>query len=427
MADQLSASIARILSPKGTVAGAGFLVADRRVLTCAHVVAQALGLSPDLSDMPQIKVQLDLPLIALGRTLNARIVCWQPPRPDGGADLAGLELEGDLPAGAQSARLVRADDLWGHPFRVLGFPAGHDDGVWATGILRGRQASGWVQIEDVKESGYRIQPGFSGTPVWDEELDGVAGMTVAAESRPEIKAAFIIPADVLVKAWPELGERTSPPCPYRGLFAFREQDAPLFFGREAFVQRLVEAVQRKPLVAVIGPSGCGKSSAVLAGLLPHLRREADRLITSFRPGARPFHALAAALVPALEPHMSETERLIEIRRLAEALERGDLGLSEVAARILQKSPEAHCLLLVLDQFEELYTLCADPDMRRRFVDRLLEAVQVGREDRHSPDVKTGIRRMWPLSSPCAPISWETRWRIGPWPTPYRMPITFWDR
>ena len=386
MADQLSASIVRILTPKGTVAGAGFLVAERRVLTCAHVVAQALGLSLDLPEVPQVQVQLDLPLIALGRTLNARIVCWQPPRSDGGADLAGLELEGSLPTGAQPARLVKADDLWGHPFRVLGFPAGHDDGVWATGILRGRQATGWVQIEDVKESGYRVQPGFSGTPVWDEELDGVAGMTVAAESRPEVKAAFIIPADVLVKAWPELGEWTSPPCPYRGLFAFREQDAPLFFGREAFVHRLIEAVQRKPLVAVIGPSGCGKSSAVLAGLLPRLRREADWLIISFRPGARPFQALAAALVPMLEPHMSETERLIEIRRLAEAWERGDLSLSEVVARILQKSPEAHRLLLVVDQFEELYTLCADPEMRRRFADRLLEAVQAGRKDSHLPDV-----------------------------------------
>ena len=386
MADQLSASIVRILSLKGTVAGAGFLVADRRVLTCAHVVAQALGLAPDLLDIPQVQVQLDLPLIAKGRILNARVVCWQPPRADGGADVAGLELEGNLPTGAQSARLVKADDLWGHPFRVLGFPAGHDDGVWATGVLRGRQATGWVQIEDVKESGYRIQPGFSGAPVWNEELDGVAGMTVAAESRSEIKAAFIIPVDVLVKAWPELGERTSPPCPYRGLFAFREQDAPLFFGRQVFIQRLVEAVQHRCLVAVIGPSGCGKSSAVFAGLLPRLRREADWLMASFRPGARPFPALAASLVPTLEPHMSETERLVEIRRLAEALERGDLSLSEVVARILQKSPEVHRLLLVVDQFEELYTLCADPAMQRRFVDRLLEAVQVGREDRRLPDV-----------------------------------------
>jgi energy-coupling factor transporter ATP-binding protein EcfA2 len=386
MADQLSASIVRILGPKGTAVGAGFLVANRQVLTCAHVVAQALALSPDYLDIPQAQVQLDLPLIALGRIFNARIVFWQPPRSDGGADMAGLELEGNLPTAAQSARLVKADDLWGHPFRALGFPAGHDDGVWATGVLRGRQATGWVQIEDVKGSGYRVQPGFSGAPVWDEELDGVAGMTVAAESRPEIKAAFIIPVDVLVKAWPELGERTSPPCPYRGLFAFREQDAPLFFGREVFINRLVEAVQRQCLVAVIGPSGCGKSSIIFAGLLPHLRREADRLIAPFRPGARPFHALAASLVPTLEPDMSETERLIEIRRLADALEQGNLGLSEVVVRILQKSPEVHRLVLIVDQFEELYTLCSDPEMRRRFVDRLLEAVQVGHEDRHLPDV-----------------------------------------
>ena len=60
-----------------------------------------------------------------------------------------------------------------------------------------------MQIEDVKETGYRVEPGFSGAPVWDEQLDGVVGMAVAAErGRIEVKAVFIIPADVLVKTWP---------------------------------------------------------------------------------------------------------------------------------------------------------------------------------------------------------------------------------
>jgi ABC-type transport system involved in cytochrome bd biosynthesis fused ATPase/permease subunit len=63
-------------------------------------------------------------------------------------------------------------------------------------------------------------------------------------------------------------------CPYRGLLHFREEDAPFSCGREASIARLIEAVERGPLVAVVGASGCGKSSVVRAGLVPGLRRDA---------------------------------------------------------------------------------------------------------------------------------------------------------
>jgi ABC-type multidrug transport system fused ATPase/permease subunit len=56
-------------------------------------------------------------------------------------------------------------------------------------------------------------------------------------------------------------------CPYRGLHAFREEDAPYFFGREVFAKRLVATLDAKPMVGVIGPSGSGKSSVVNAGML----------------------------------------------------------------------------------------------------------------------------------------------------------------
>ena len=72
-------------------------------------------------------------------------------------------------------------------------------------------------------------------------------------------------------------------CPYRGLSAFREQDAPLFFGREAFSQILAAQVQQEGLVAVVGPSGSGKSSVVFAGLVPLVRRRGTWLIVDLRP------------------------------------------------------------------------------------------------------------------------------------------------
>ncbi len=376
MTAKLESSIVRIRANHGKVVGTGFLVADRQVLTCAHVVVRSLGLPDDIPEIPKAEVHLDFPLVAPGRILTARTSLWQPLRLDGGGDMAGLDLDDDPPAGTQSTRLVVADDLWDHRFRAFGFPSEHDAGVWASGVLRGRQATGWVQIEDVKESGYRVEPGFSGAPVWDQQLDGVVGMAVAAEGRPEVKAAFIIPANVLVKAWPSLGERAIPPCPYRGLFAFREQDAPVFFGRETLTEKLRQDVQRKPLVAVIGPSGSGKSSIISAGLIPLLRGASWQVVVYFRPSSRPFHALAAALLPLLEPEMSETDQLVETRKLADALSQGDLNLHEVVERILQKNQNVNRLLLVADQFEELYTLCPEPDVGRQFLDELLKAVEV---------------------------------------------------
>ena len=61
-----------------------------------------------------------------------------------------------------------------------------------------------------------------------------------------------------------------PVCPYRGLFAFQEEHAEFFCGRDLFIQELVRAVEIKPLVAVVGASGSGKSSLVFALSLIHI-------------------------------------------------------------------------------------------------------------------------------------------------------------
>jgi hypothetical protein len=202
---ELKPCVVRIRRTTGEVVGAGFLVGEKHILTCAHVVAAALGIAQDHVDQPEDSVQLDFPLLAPGKKLTAQVVVWQPPRPSGhGGDIAGLELDALPPPEASPARLVAAENLWGHFFRALGFPRGNEGGTWASGILLDRQAASWVQIEDVKETGYRVQPGFSGTPVWDDDLEGVVGMVMVAEARPEIKAAFVIPTDVLLESWPEM-------------------------------------------------------------------------------------------------------------------------------------------------------------------------------------------------------------------------------
>ncbi|NGZ08911.1 MAG: TIR domain-containing protein [Nitrospira sp. LK70] len=164
-------------------------------------------------------------------------------------------------------------------------------------------------------------------------------------------------------------------CPYRGLLYFREEDAPFFFGREAAITQLVSAVQQHNLVAVVGASGSGKSSVVRAGLVPELRKSRDRVyeIATIVPTDRPVHALAAILMPFLEPDMKETERLIETNKLAEALLSRTVALRDIVDRVLAKQPGTDRLLLIADQWEELFTLCQDDTARRCLIDNILEA------------------------------------------------------
>ncbi|MCS6909066.1 MAG: protein kinase [Anaerolineales bacterium] len=165
-----------------------------------------------------------------------------------------------------------------------------------------------------------------------------------------------------------------PPCPYRGLFAFQEDDAPFFFGREDFTDTLSDRVESQQLTAVVGPSGSGKSSVVFAGLVSRLRqapalRQSQQkawLLTDMRPSARPFEALANAVLPPETP-----ERVKQLQSLADSLCDGSVRLANAVKLFLRSRPDKHRLLLVIDQFEELFTVCPDPETRRAFIDVLL--------------------------------------------------------
>ena len=266
MIESFESAIVRVYASDGTFVGAGFLVTDRHVLTCAHVVASALGLSEDTPALPQAGLHLDFPLLAPDQVITAHVVHWQP-----ATDVAGLELTSEPPPGASAIRLVTAGDLWGHPFRALGFLAGYEQGVWASGVLRGRQADGWLQIEDPKMTGYLIAPGFSGGPVWDDTLEGVVGMIVAADTSERVKTAFLIPADVLAQAWPDCVESVQEQleqAPFQAI-----ADLPHFVGREQELRALEEALlagQQVTLCSLEGMGGVGKT-ALAAHIVYQLR------------------------------------------------------------------------------------------------------------------------------------------------------------
>src|SRR5260370_368579 len=160
-------------------------------------------------------------------------------------------------------------------------------------------------------------------------------------------------------------------CPYKGLFAFWEQDADMFFGRESLIQLLTEKLDQKHIVQVSGPSGSGKSSLVAAGLIPALNASDTWQVLYCHPGRHPFASLASALIPHLKPSDDERSRAAQLPQLLEVLEPGQLRYLLRRAVAANGNP---ALLLFIDQFEELYTQCNTQTLRDSFLDSLLTLV-----------------------------------------------------
>ena len=170
-------------------------------------------------------------------------------------------------------------------------------------------------------------------------------------------------------------------CPFRGLDAFREEDAAFFHGRGAVVARLTKRVHERRLVAVVGSSGSGKSSLVMAGLLPALRRRRPPAPTwdavVFKPGSDPCVSLVRALMHWQEPEADSFSRAQRADAHGRQLASGTTRFTTLLDELLPASG-AERLLLVVDQFEELFTLTKDETQRTAFVQILLEAVEGGR-------------------------------------------------
>ena len=162
--------------------------------------------------------------------------------------------------------------------------------------------------------------------------------------------------------------------PYKGLNAFQEADAVYFYGREKFIEELRQKMYQNQLAVVMGASGIGKSSVIFAGLIPNLRLENDWYIVSFRPGKNPIQSLAAAFISSSKTELDESERLFEIRSLVQKLEQGNVSLLDVAQKILHDQAKKSHFLIVIDQFEELYTFGHDLESQYTFLDVLLSLI-----------------------------------------------------
>jgi WD40 repeat protein/class 3 adenylate cyclase len=142
-------------------------------------------------------------------------------------------------------------------------------------------------------------------------------------------------------------------CPYKGLAPFEERDSAYFFGRERLVGELAARTVQAGLLAVVGASGSGKSSVVAAGLLPSLR-------AGLLPGSGGW--TQAAIRPGEHP-------MRELRRALSAEEEDPLGAA------LGGLPPDGRLVLFVDQFEEVFTLCASEGEQAEFIETLARAAR----------------------------------------------------
>ncbi|MCH2247184.1 MAG: serine protease [Crocosphaera sp.] len=219
MSISFNKSIVRIYKEQNEekIIGAGFLVSDEYLITCAHVVNESLGYGVTRQEKPNNTeiIKFDFPVIASGQPLEAIVEEWKPVnfRTNEPQDIAILRLQSKLPDDVKQLPLIntKEQDLDEHKFKAFGFPKVKPTGVNSEGKIRGDVAYQKIQIQVIGTTEYRIEGGFSGTAIWDKTLEGVVGMAVSAEKFTSVeesyylpKGAFFIPTDMLIKAFPEL-------------------------------------------------------------------------------------------------------------------------------------------------------------------------------------------------------------------------------
>ncbi len=240
------------------------------------------------------------------------------------------------------------------------FPVWADGDKWSDAITMG---FGTTQYVDLR--GDRYAAGLRSL------IEALGGIPPTSTARAAAQVAEIVP--ITREELPPPPPDFVPRNPYKGLKAFRADDRADFFGREAFVNDLLQALRENPqFLAVIGSSGSGKSSVVMAGLLPRLQdgglpgSDGWVYLDPFVPGVRPIEALSIALARHL-PHKAQAAIDEDL------LHPSARGLHRLAKQISQTR-----LVLYIDQFEELFTQTADDAERRQFIDLLTTAA-------HEPD------------------------------------------
>lgn len=165
---------------------------------------------------------------------------------------------------------------------------------------------------------------------------------------------------------------TAPSCPYPGARPFYEADADIFFGREAIVELLLDDIRRRiTFIPLLGRSGSGKSSIIQAGLIPRLRSDATLRIVHVLLTARPFEALATALLALTDATDPALPDVASVPELATLLKRDNGEWKKLLRGVTQNSHKSRVLVIV-DQLDELYLPDTSPTDRAAFLEVLQE-------------------------------------------------------
>jgi WD40 repeat protein len=253
------------------------------------------------------------------------------------------------------------------PEQVRGRPVDARSDIFALGavlyeMLSGRRAFSGDTAADTmtailtREPGEISGPGLSVPPGFERMVRQC--LEKEPEERFQTAHDLALALETMVRApaggvWPAEAEERSP---YPGLLSFTEQDAGVFFGREAEVRALWERLRSRKLLAVIGASGSGKTSFLRAGVIP-ARPEGWAAVCA-TPGSSPALGLARALAPELTGD-AIAEMLAGV---TEQIHKGEGGRLLAAVRRWRAQHAA--VLIILDQFEELFTLCPKETQER---------------------------------------------------------------
>jgi DNA-binding winged helix-turn-helix (wHTH) protein/KaiC/GvpD/RAD55 family RecA-like ATPase len=244
-------------------------------------------------------------------------------------------------------------------------------------------------IETIPKTGYQfvapVKEIDASVPERESRSNEAGGGPAMAERSLETEAPALIEKQPAETAAQEYWSRHSP---FRGLQAFEPEDSELFFGRDPEIQELLSRLRHSPVLTIVGDSGTGKSSLVRAGLIPALGQGNSRQngaateiwrVALFRPSNSPFDYLADVLPSQLAPDLRLKERSEFIADCRDKFPAGRDALRNAitalvnVADLTMEQAERTRVLLVVDHFEELFTLTHDPKIRRQYIDALLAA------------------------------------------------------
>jgi hypothetical protein len=252
--------------------GSGLILDRQRVITCAHVVAQATSGKTDLDPREDIKIKLRCIPWPSGDPLRGKLLpgAWRSkksaPGDRGVRDLAVIELTAPLEGWSDYCAIYPGSHVPRHEMTLFAFPKAQPDGIRSDIVIKGEVADGWRQIDATASAQYRVQGGFSGAPLFDPETNYAIGLVAEADPG-EGRTGFLIPGRAIIEflqSIPELRDLAEAVCA-RGASRNLPELPKKLMHRTALINdiksMLTDPARIVGLIGLRGMGGIGKSVA----------------------------------------------------------------------------------------------------------------------------------------------------------------------